>query len=598
MTSPSGADDPGFAAAAPQRSGSGAFRLLWACSVAVPVLAVALAGWSAWNDVVRYQSGEIRRTLAMVNEQTLRTLELQDALLAALEARIEGMPWERIATDPALHGFVGHLAAGAPAVLNVAVINPDGRTVLTSAATDPPPGIRFSDRAFFRAFPPGADASRAYVSEVLLSRATGRMQIHLARGRRGADGRADGGVLTTAFVPGYFESFFSGVAETPASGFIVLRTEGQVLARFPDRVAGAGERLADDDSLLAAGRALPAGASPQVLRSGSMPSGLRLRAVRRAGSYDVLTVASIDPAVIRDAWLEQMTPLAIGGAVAMTLMLLLTGQAQRRLHAERAALMHRTIRAEAAGEAAQTRAELASRLRQTEKVAALGHLAAGVAHDFNNLLQSIMVSAETLSQPGVPEAEVRHIGALILRVSERGVALTRRMLDYARRDDLPGGDTDVAASLGELREWLGHTLGPRYRLRVEVDASEGLRARGHPAEFETVIINLAVNARDAMPGGGDITIAVTGAEETRPRSESGLAPGRYLRIAVTDTGQGMDASALARAGEAFFTTKLRGQGTGLGLSMARGFARRAGGKLDLASAPGQGTIVTLWLPAE
>ncbi len=587
----------GRLAAARRRASASAFSLLWGGSVVLPVLALVLGGLSVWNSLVRYETEEMLRTVGMVHEQTLRTLETQDAVLAALDAHIDGLSWPQIATDPALRQFIRRLAEATPTVLSMGLIAPDGRLVVSSETADPPPGLNVADRPFVRAFPEGTVPVITFVSDVVVSRLTGRVQVHLARARRGADGRADGGVLTTAFAPAYFERFFSDVAETPATGFLLARDDGSVLARYPVRVAGTGERLADDDPVIAAARTIQLGTPTRVTRSGSLLSGFRLLAVRRAGDYPLLIAHGVDPAVVRHAWLRQMTPPLIGALSAMALLMLLTAQVQQRLAAERDQLVRRTTSAEQGQAEAQTRAELEARLRQTEKVAALGHLSAGVAHDFNNLLQSILISAEALTRSDLPPGEVHEIGALVLRVAERGIALTRRMLDYARRDESAGTDTDVVASLRGVRELLVRSLGPHYRVQLALAGAAGLRVCCHPAEFETVIINLAVNSRDAMPEGGTIAIAVTGSEETAPRSPGGLAPGRYVRIAVTDTGQGMDRDALARAGEAFFTTKPRGQGTGLGLSMARGFARRSGGKLDLSSAPGAGTTVTLWLAA-
>ena len=601
MTDPATtAGSAGNAAASPRsarrrRDRAGAFRLLWAGSVVLPVVALLLGGVSAWNEVVGYETEKMVRTIGIVNEQTLRLLETQQTVLAALEAHIDGVTWDEIAADPEMHRFIHRLAEAVPSVLVIGMIAPDGRLIASSDTPDPPRDLHLSDRAFVRAFPPGAAAALTYVSEVLVGRVSGREQIFLARARRGPDGQADGGILTTAFAPAYAERFFAEVAETAATGFLLVRDDGSVLARHPVRVASPGEHLAESDPVLTVGRSLPAGAPTQVVRSGSLLGGFHLLAVRRAGDTPVLIAHGVDPAVVRSAWLGQMTPLAIGALGAMVLLMLLTGQAQRRLAAERAALLRRSVGAEQGRQQAQARAELEARLRQTEKLAALGHLSAGVAHDFNNLLQTIIISAETLTGTGSSTRSVPETGALILRVTERGMALTRRMLEYGRHGAAPGAD--VLASLRSVRELLTRSFGPLYHFRFDLGAAAGLQAGCPAAEFETALINLAVNARDAMPDGGDIDIVVTGAEETRPRAESGLKPGRYLRIAVTDTGHGLDQKALAQAGEALYTTKPRGEGTGLGLAMARGFARRSGGKLELASMAGRGTTVTLWLAA-
>jgi signal transduction histidine kinase len=585
-------------AAARRRAGSGGFRLLWVGSVALPIVALVLAGLSAWNAAVRAETGQMVRTLDMMNEQTLRTLETQEAELAALEAHIAGMPWSAIAGDPVLLRFTRSLALATPTVRFIDLVSPDGHVVLSNESPPPSPEVSLSDRDYVRAFPPGAVAGVTYVSAVLVNRFNGEMLVHLARAHRGPDGSGDGGILTSAFAPAYFEHFFAQVAGTEATEFLLARDDGQVLARYPVPVTAAGEHLAENDPVLQATSASQQGAAARVVRSGSLLGGFHLLAVRHAGNYPLVIAYGVDSVVVRQVWLRQTIPLAIGALAAMALLMLLTARVQQRLATERASLLRRTATAEQGQAEAQLRAELEARLRQTEKMAALGHLSAGVAHDFNNLLQSILVSAEALTGPQPPPAgEVRDIGALILRVTERGMVLTRRMLDYARSNEQQGGDTEVAASLGSVGELLARSLGPQYRLHLDFAAAAGLRARGHPAEIEIAVINLVVNARDAMPEGGDISIALTGVEETRPRPQSGLTPGRYLRIAVTDNGGGMDPTALARAGETFFTTKPHGQGAGLGLSMARGFARRSGGKLDLASAPGEGTTATLWLPA-
>ena len=435
---------------------------------------------------------------------------------------------------------------------------------------------------------PTITATHSFISELVVSHSTGRLVVHVARARHGPDGLADGGVLTTAFAPGYFERLFAAVAATPATGLILAREDGAVLARAPVGVATAGQRLAADDPVMRTARAARPGEPAVVVESGSLVGGFHLLAVRRIADHPLIVAFGVDPAAVRAAWLHQTAPFALSALIAMLLLLLLTGRVQRRLDVERAALAQRTASAEQGATTARTRAELEARLRQTEKIAALGQLSAGVAHDINNMLQSIVLSAESIDRGDVSPAEAREASSLILSVCERGAALTRRMLDYARRDDHPEGDTDVARSLGNLAGLLEGSLGPRYRLRLDPGAADGLWAKGHPAEFETVVINLVANARDAMPGGGTIAIAVHGVEQFEAPPGNGLPAGRYLRVCVSDAGEGMDPATLAEAGEAFFTTKPRGRGTGLGLSMARGFARRCGGRLELRQRPRPG----------
>jgi len=266
-----------------------------------------------------------------------------------------------------------------------------------------------------------------------------------------------------------------------------------------------------------------------------------------------------------------------------------TEAALRRLGSELEARVRDEV---AAREAAQARAAHAERMH------ALGQLAGGIAHDFNNVLQGVAGAASLIERRPADQAAVRRLARLTLEAAERGASITRRLLAFGRRGDLRAEAVDVPPLLDGLRDILAHTLGAALDIRVShpPDLPAIVVDKG---QLETVLVNLATNARDAMPAGGRLTFSA-GAETVPPcgpAHPSGLAPGHYVRLAVTDTGAGMDAATLARAGEPFFTTKDVGSGTGLGLPMARGFAEQSGGALLVESSPGQGASITLWLPA-
>jgi PAS domain S-box-containing protein len=270
---------------------------------------------------------------------------------------------------------------------------------------------------------------------------------------------------------------------------------------------------------------------------------------------------------------------------------------ERRAAAEALARLNedleRRVEAEVqAREAAQTRAAHAERMQ------ALGQLAGGIAHDFNNVLQGVQGGARVIERRADDPATTRRFARLILDAAERGAAITCRLLVFARRDVLRAEAIAPAALLSELHDVLAPTLGSPITVRVEADAALPplLADKG---QLETVLINLATNARDAMPEGGALTLAAV--EENIPASgaahPAGLAPGRYVRLTATDTGLGMDQATLARVAEPFFTTKPKGKGTGLGLPMAKSFAEQSGGGFAITSLPDRGTTVTLWLPA-
>ena len=569
------------------------FGRLWAASLLLPVACLIGAGWWTWGNVVNQARSEMRRNVEMVLEQTTQTLETQEAVLAAMNAFVTGMDWSTITGNPTVQAFARRLDAATPSVDAVALIDPQGRLVIDSKVPVPGPMIDVSDRSFVRAWPAGAAATRTYISSVVISRVDGRRQVHTSRPRLGRNGIADGGVVTSAFAPDYFEHFFSDVAQTRQTGFSLLRDDNTLIANFPVRVRTVDEAAPDDSvlrSVLDQARGNPA--EVQFVSSGSLLTGLHLLAARHLVPYGLTVAHRLDPLVARDNWLRQMLLPVLGAMAALLLMVVLTARTQAQVLDQQGELAARTEMAETGQALAHERAELEARLRQTERVAALGQLAAGVAHDFNNLLQTILLNADMLTQAEELSEPSRDASGLILKAGERGVLLTRRLLDRARTDDDAGpAMCSVAAALSAVEELLAPTLGLEFRLRVA--PRRGLPpAKADSAQFEAVVINLVMNARDAMKQGGDITITAEPAD-----GEGDLADGRYVRITVQDTGHGMDEATLLRAQDSFFTTKPRGQGTGLGLAMARSFARQAGGALRLGSAPGKGTTVTLWLPA-
>jgi PAS domain S-box-containing protein len=244
-----------------------------------------------------------------------------------------------------------------------------------------------------------------------------------------------------------------------------------------------------------------------------------------------------------------------------------------------------------AREAAQRRAAHAERMH------ALGQIAGGIAHDFNNVLQAVSGGAALIERRPEDSARVLRNARMVLDAAKRGAAITSRLLAFARRGDLRAENVDTAALLTDMAEVLTHTLGGS--VVCAVDVSHGLpHLFADRGQLETVLVNLATNARDAMPSGGTLTLAadveVVSASSPHP---AGLAPGTYVRIVVKDTGIGMDRAVLARVTEPFFTTKEPGKGTGLGLAMAKGFVEQSGGSLSIDSTTGDGTRITLWLPS-
>jgi PAS domain S-box-containing protein len=232
-------------------------------------------------------------------------------------------------------------------------------------------------------------------------------------------------------------------------------------------------------------------------------------------------------------------------------------------------------------------------LLQAQKLDVLGQITGGVAHDFNNLLMAVIGNLDLLSRHCAGDPRAEHLLAGAMQGAKRGATLTQRLLSFARKQDLHAMPVDLASLLDGMKDLLARSVGPMIDVRVFA-APNLPAAMVDPHQLELAILNLAVNARDAMPSGGRLTINV---DQTLLGAAGALAQGTYLRLTVTDTGIGMDAATLERAIEPFFSTKDVGKGTGLGLSMAHGLAVQSGGSFALRSAPNQGTTAEMLLPA-
>jgi PAS domain S-box-containing protein len=309
---------------------------------------------------------------------------------------------------------------------------------------------------------------------------------------------------------------------------------------------------------------------------------VRARAVRRPdGSIKSLVGVSSDITARKVAEIERETLLAQLAAERIALAEL-TATLEQRVEQRTADLMKEA--------AAHARAQ--EQLRQAQKMETIGQLTGGVAHDFNNLLMAVMGNLDLLRKRLPDDPRMHRLIDGALQGAERGASLTQRLLAFARQQDLRAVPVDLRALIQGMIDLLERSLGPRVGLRLELP--EGLPpARADANQLELAVLNLAINARDAMPDGGSIDIKVA---EYQATGDLALNSGRYLKLSLIDTGKGMTPEILKRAIEPFFSSKPLGKGTGLGLSMVHGLAVQLGGALQLSSAVGKGTTATLLLP--
>jgi signal transduction histidine kinase/CheY-like chemotaxis protein len=314
-------------------------------------------------------------------------------------------------------------------------------------------------------------------------------------------------------------------------------------------------------------------AEAPVMRGGQRIGTVRLGTDRqpldtRFGRYSVIVLIVLMAALL---------VAVLGMAQAML------RRANRELEARAAALGE--ANAELTHQIAE-RAKAEDQLRQAQKMQALGQLTGGIAHDFNNLLTVIQGSADMLRRPGLKDERRLRFADAIVEASGRAAGLTSQLLAFARRQPLQPEVIEVNAMIAGMIDLLDRTLGERFTIHTDL-SGEVCMIEADRAQLASAVLNVAVNARDAMPEGGTLRIA------TQLIQEEG---GSMVAICVTDTGTGMDEETIARAMEPFFTTKAAGKGTGLGLSQVYGFASQSGGDLRIESTPGEGTTVHILLP--
>ncbi|HEY0028271.1 MAG TPA: ATP-binding protein [Allosphingosinicella sp.] len=305
-------------------------------------------------------------------------------------------------------------------------------------------------------------------------------------------------------------------------------------------------------------------------------------------------IGSVYLSAVREPLSRRLTRYSVIGALIImaALVVIVLGLAHTAL---RRANLELESRAKALSEAyaelkvqVDERARAEEQLRQAQKMQALGQLTGGIAHDFNNLLTVIQGSADILRRPGLAEEKRVRFAEAIVETASRAAALTSQLLAFARRQPLKPEVIDLNAKIRGMTNLLDRTLGERVRVVTEL--SDTLCAiEADPAQLESALLNVAVNARDAMADGGTLTIRTGNAE---PREDGRTA----VYVAVADSGTGIDPDLLERVFEPFFTTKSVGRGTGLGLSQVYGFAAQSGGEVKMTSALGEGTVVTIILP--
>ena len=552
-------------------------KTMLVASIVIPVTIFAYASWINYQNAVARADEQLAASLNILSQHASGIFQSVDLTFTAVDAILGDLTDEQIkASDQTLHQQLGKLEKSVKAIDAILVADRTGHTIVSSALFPIPSGLDIADRDYFLA-QVERDAG-TYVGAASRSRVRQEAFFGISRRRPLRDGRFNG-IIMISLTPKVFSEFYRQLGSDTTASFTLSKSDGAILARFP-MPAGDVTHFRPDSGFMLSVVDHPEGGF--VTTSYSVDDVQRRFAYLKLGYADLYVSDGIQTDTIMLGWMRAMASHLIFGIPATLVLFTLVLLAMRRTRA----LYAETERRDLAEQA----------LRQSQKMEAVGQLTGGVAHDFNNLL-TIIIGNLGIAKRGVVEARAERALNNALVGADRAAQLTQRLLAFSRRQPLNPRFLDINKLIVTISDLLTRTLGENIQLetiggaglwKVEVDASE----------MESTLLNLALNARDAMPDGGKLTIETSNAylDEAYCREHEGIVPGQYVLIAVSDSGAGMSAETIDRAFEPFFTTKEAGKGTGLGLSQVYGFMKQSGGHVKIYSEPGEGTTIKLYLP--
>ncbi|HTI79638.1 MAG TPA: response regulator [Acetobacteraceae bacterium] len=529
--------------------------------------------------VLASQTGRAVEAVDLIIRSVIDTYQSQDAtgtaadLNSLLRRRLDGVPQLADVQVADASGRVEYAAHGGERTLP-----PMGLTALAYHIANPKAGLRISPP--FR----GAD---------------GKWTALLTHGIAAPDGK-NIGIVAAYLNLAYFEDVFSAGVDLSENGSVILHLrDGTVLARSPHVDAAIGTSFSNTPPFK---DVLAHSIAGTVLMESPIDGSIRVTAIRALPGYPLAVMISVEERRLLQDWRRQAWIFCVG-AILVTVMIvgLLLLLSRRSLLVE--SLLKETSRAKDVAERSHQQAlqEMADReraeaaLRQAQRIEAVGQLTGGVAHDFNNLLTVIIGNVDLLQAAGSQDERSRYRLAATRAAAEKGATLTSHLLAFARRQPLLPRAVDLNGVVDAMRDLLQSALGRRVQMEFHL-ADDLWQAMVDPTQIELVILNLAINARDAMPNGGLVTIE-TGNHHRGPSTRAEEpGEGDYVAVTVRDTGVGMSPGVLARAFEPFFTTKGPGAGSGLGLSQVFGTARQSGGDVHIDTVVGKGTSVSVFLP--
>ncbi|MBD2748701.1 response regulator [Microvirga sp. BT688] len=548
-------------------------QLLLVASLLGPALFFAYTAWDDYRRLREHADERIERALDVVQEHSLKAFQTIERTMAETNEVLRGLTPEQILAEEArLQSRLRRTQDALPQIEAIWVFDKAGRPLVSSTILPVPRDLDNSERDYFK-----VQAERdagTYIGRTITSK-VGSIRFFVVSQRRPTQDGSFDGIVAVSVRPEHFREFYGRISRALADSISLIRSDGEFLARYPSR-GTEPLQLTPGNSLLPA---IQSSAQSGFITTVSQIDGIERRiGYRKIPDYPIYVTTGIETASVwRELWLGMGQLLAFGlpATLGLFTISLLALRRTRSFHAE----VERREMAEAA-------------LKQAQRLEAVGHLTGGVAHDFNNLLMVVKGSVDRLRRYPMEERQKRSLDA-IDTAAGRGASLVRQLLSFSRQQTHEPEVVDLSRYLLDLQDMLRSSL--RGDIAIDIRLPPGLwHTKVDLNELELAVLNIAVNARDAMPDGGRLLIEAWNLSLRDP-DVLGLQ-GDFVAFSLTDTGCGIPEDVLPHVFEPFYTTKAVGKGTGLGLSQVYGFAKQSGGTATALAEAGRGTTITLYLP--
>jgi two-component system NtrC family sensor kinase len=556
-----------------QRDSVRLLQVVFAASLILPIALFAYASLLTYRSNEATNDREIAQTRDVLTEHALKVLESAERSIAEINEIIrDASDAEIMERADLLHQRLKRIAAASEQVKSLWILDRTGRTLVDSLSY-PSSAVSLADRDYFAVH--RASDIGTYIGPILQPRVpyNGASFFSVSRRRLSPNG-AFVGVVQASLLPDYFERFYAKISGERGSYAALIREDGAILARYPTIDTGYNLR--------------PTADLAQRMRAGSLEGTLivqsaldgreRKIAYRKLSGFPVYVVSGLETEAMRAKWLAVIANQMIFGIPATAALVALVALALKRTRR-----MY---------EEARLRQSAEDALRHSQRLESLGRLTGGVAHDFNNLLMVVGGATRKLRRSAGAPQQQRALDMIDQAVS-KGTSLTRQLLSFSRRNAMEAVPIDLAERVQRFSDVLQQSVPSNIIITIQPPATPVVVRLDHN-EFEIALLNLTLNARDAMPDGGRITISI--GRRQLPEQPDGALSGEVAVLQFADTGTGIAPDIRDRVFEPFFTTKSVDRGTGLGLSQIYGFVQQSNGQITLRSELGLGTHFELLFP--